>query len=118
MSQPTTRKYPAELKARAVKLAVAADQPIAQTAGDLGVNEHTRHTWSGKYHRAARPEKAVNDEHRDEALQRLRKDNARLQEERDIVKNLLRRAASLVSGETLVGGGIVALGEEWPSAYW
>ena len=44
MSQPTTRKYPAEFKERAAKLAVESEQPIAQTARDLGVNENTLHT--------------------------------------------------------------------------
>jgi transposase len=63
MSQPTTRKYPAAVKERAVKLAVESEQPIAQTAPDLGVNENTLHTWIGKYHRAERQEKEVNDEH-------------------------------------------------------
>jgi transposase len=86
MSQPTTRKYPAEFKERAVKLAVESDQPIAQTARDLGVNENTLHTWIGKYHRAEHQEKVVNDEHLYEELKRLRKDNARLKEERDILK--------------------------------
>jgi transposase len=42
--------YPAEFKERAVKLAVESEQPIAQTARDLGVNENTLHTWIGKYH--------------------------------------------------------------------
>ena len=84
MSQPTTRKYPAEFKERAVKLAVESDQPIAQTARDLGVNENTLHTWIGKYHRAERQEKVVNDEHLYEELKRLRKANARLQEDRDL----------------------------------
>jgi transposase len=50
MSQPTVKKYPAEFKERAVKLAVESDQPIAQTARDLGINENTLHTWIGKYH--------------------------------------------------------------------
>jgi transposase len=86
MSQPTTRKYPAEFKERAVKLAVASDQPMAQPARALGVNENTLHTWIGTYHRAERPEKVVNDEHLDEALKRLRTENARLTEERDIFK--------------------------------
>jgi transposase len=85
-SPPTTRKYPAEFKERAVKLAVESDQPIAQTACDLGVNENTLHTWSGKYHRAERQEKEVNDEHLYEELKRLRKENPRLQEERDILQ--------------------------------
>jgi len=86
MSQPTTRKYPAAFKERAVKLAVESEQPIAQTARDLGVNENTLHTWIGKYHRVERQEKEVNDEHLYEELKRLRKENARLKEERDIVK--------------------------------
>jgi transposase len=48
--------YPAACKKRAVKLAVASDQPMAQTARDLGGNENTLHTWIGKYHRAERQE--------------------------------------------------------------
>jgi transposase len=78
--------YPAEFKARAVTLAVESGQPIAQTARDLGVNENTFHTWIGKYHRAARQEQQVNAEHLYEELKRLRKENARLKEERDILK--------------------------------
>jgi transposase len=86
MSKPAMNSYPAEFKERAVKLAVASDQPIAQTARDLGVNENTLHTWIGKYHRTVRQAKAVNDEHLYEELTRLRKANARLKEERDILK--------------------------------
>jgi transposase len=86
MSQPTTEKYPAEFKERAVKLAVESDQSIAQTARDLGVNENTLHTWIGKYHRAERQEQQVNNEHLYEELKRLRKENVRLKEERDILK--------------------------------
>jgi len=86
MSQPMTKKYPAAFKERAVKLAVESDQPIAQTARDLGVNENTLHTWIGKYHRVERQEKQVNDEHVYEELKRLRIENARLKEEREILK--------------------------------
>ena len=86
MSQATMKKYPAACKERAVKLAVDSDQPIAQTARDLGVNENTLHPWIGKYHRTERQEKEVHDEHLYEELKRLRKENARVKEERDIVK--------------------------------
>ena len=86
MNQPTMRTYPAAFKERAVKLAVESDQPIAQTARDLGVNENTLHTWIGKYHRTERQEKEVQDEHLYEELKRLRKENTRLKEERDILK--------------------------------
>jgi transposase-like protein len=41
MRQPTTRKSPAACKERAVTLAVASEQSIAQTARDLGVHENT-----------------------------------------------------------------------------
>jgi transposase len=83
MSQPMTQKYPAAFKERAVKWAVESDQSIAQTARDLGGNENTRHTWSGKYHRAERQGQQVQDEHLYAALKRLRKEKARLQEERE-----------------------------------
>ena len=84
MSQPMTKKYPAAFKERAVKLAVESDQPIAQAARDLGVNENTLHTWIGQYHRVERQEKQVHDEHVYEELKRLRKENARLKAEREI----------------------------------
>jgi transposase len=106
------QKYPAEFKERAVKLAVASDQPIAQTARDLGVNENTLHTWIGKYHRVERQTPQVKDEHLYEELKRLRQENARFKEERDILKRPRRTsrpscrevrldspAASRVSGE-------------------
>jgi transposase len=72
------KSYPAAFKERAVQLAVESDQPITQTARDLGVNANTWHTWIGTYHRAERQEQQGQDEHLYEELQRLRKDNARL----------------------------------------
>ena len=86
MSQSTTKTYSAAFKERAVKLTVESDPSIAQTARDLGVNENTLHTWIGQYHRAERQEQQVQDEHLYEELKRLRKENARLKEERDILK--------------------------------
>ena len=77
MSKPAMKGYPAAFKERAVQLAVASEQPIAQTARDLGVNENTLYTWIGQYHRVERQEQQVHDEHLDEELKRLRKENAR-----------------------------------------
>ena len=54
---------PAAFKARAVQLAVASAQPIAQTARDLGVNENTFHPWMGKYPRVERQEQQGHDAH-------------------------------------------------------
>ena len=75
-----------QLLSRSSQLLDNPDQAISQTAGDLGVNENTLHTWIGKYHRNARQEKEVQDEHLYEELKRLHKENARLKEERDILK--------------------------------
>ena len=86
MSTPALKGYPAACKERAVQLAVESEQPIAQTARDLGVNENVFHTWIGKYHCVERREKQVNEAHLYEELKCLRKGNARLKEERDILR--------------------------------
>jgi transposase len=78
--------YTAEFKARAVKLAVESDQPFSRTAEELGINKNTLHTWIGKYHRANGVQRKVSDDHLYEELKRLKKENARLKEERDILK--------------------------------
>jgi transposase len=101
MGKPAMKSYPAEFKERAVKLAVESDQPIAQTARDLGVNENTLHTWIGNYHRVERQEKHVQAEHLYEKLKRLRKDNARLKAEREILKKAAASCAPQLPCSTL-----------------
>jgi len=81
-----TKQYPTAFKERAVKLAVESDQSIAQTARDLGVHENTLHTWIGQYHRAERQEQQGQDEYLSEEVKRLRKENTRLKEERELLK--------------------------------
>ena len=90
--------YTTEFRESAVKLAVESDQPIAHTARDLGVNENTLHGWIKKYHM---PNKTVatsagNESFHDE-LKRLRKENKRLREEREILK----KAAAYFAKESL-----------------
>jgi transposase len=79
--------YAAELKESAVKLAVESDQPVTKIAEELGVNKNTLHTWIGKYH-GPQKQKAgqVEEQHLYDELKRLRKENKRLAEERDILK--------------------------------
>ena len=104
MSQQKPNSYSAAFKERAVKLAVESDQPIAQTARDLGVNENTLHTWITKHHGARDQQARVNAEHVYDELKRLTKENALLKEERDILKNGLPDGAGLVWTETPVAG--------------
>ncbi len=50
MSQKKSNSYTAEFKEAAVKLTVDSDQPVAQTARELGVNVNTLHPWIRKFH--------------------------------------------------------------------
>ena len=79
--------YSSQFKQDAVKLAVESEKPIAQTAKDLGVNPNTLYTWISKYHQPEAPaSKGSVDKHPYEELKRLRRENAQLKEERDILK--------------------------------
>ena len=79
--------YSAEFRESSVKLAIGSDKPISQTAKDLGVNPNTLHTWINKYSQPKEHNKIVRtDEHLYEELKRLKKENARLIEERDLLK--------------------------------
>jgi transposase len=70
-----------------VKLAIDSDQPIAQTAKGLGINPNTLHTWINKYSQPKEQNKALRtDEHLYDELKRLKKEIARLTEERDLLK--------------------------------
>ena len=87
MSKEKMKSYSAEFKERAVKLALKSDQSVAQTARDLGVNENTLHTWLSKYHQGGNGTPGpLGAEHLYEELKRLKKENALLKEERDILK--------------------------------
>jgi len=50
------------------------------------VNKHTRPTWIGKYPRTQAVEKQVGEAPLDDELKRLKKEKARLKEEREILK--------------------------------
>jgi transposase len=87
MSQEKPKIYTAEFRASAVKLANESDKPIAQTAKDLGINVNTLHTWISKYSRPQSTDKTVRtDDHLYDELKRLKKEVAKLTEERDLLK--------------------------------
>lgn len=97
MSQEKPNTYTAEFRASAVKLANESDKPITQVAKDLGINVNTLHTWIGKYSRPTENNKTVRtDEHLYDELKRLKKEVARLTEERDLLK---KAAAYFAKGQ-------------------
>lgn len=87
MNAAKPKVYTAEFRESAVKLANETDKSVAQTARELGINENTLHTWINKYSRPIKNAKSVRtDEHLYEELKRLKKEVARLTEERDLLK--------------------------------
>ena len=98
MSQKKSNSYTAEFKESAVKLAVESGQPVAQSARELGVNVNTLHTWISKLHDKQTSEASgvVDDKHLYAELKQLRRENARLKEERA----LLKKAAAFFARES------------------
>ncbi len=88
MSEETKKpnSYTSEFKESAVKLAIESDQPIAATARDLGVNVNTLHTWIGKYSKPKQQLAERTDEHIYDEVKRLKKELARVTQERDLLK--------------------------------
>ena len=87
--QKKPTRYTNEFRQSAVKLAVESDQPISRIAKELGVNENTLHTWISKYHKpVAVGAAAAGAEPMHDELKRLRKENKRLREEREILKRV------------------------------
>lgn len=78
--------YSEEFKQSSAKLAVESNQSIAQTAKNLGVNVNTLHGWIKKYTRQLKNKTLPNEPNLYEEVQQLKKENARLKQERDILK--------------------------------
>ncbi len=89
MSRKKPNNYTSEFKESAIQLAIESNQSIAATAKELGLNVSTLHTWINKYHsvsEGAKPAKSLNKEHIYDENKRLRREVARLKEERAILK--------------------------------
>jgi transposase len=96
VSTQAKQKYSAVFKENAVKRANESNN-VAETACELGIKEKTLYNWVYQYSQRAKPAKAVRtDEHLYDELKRLKKEVARLTEER----NLLKKAAAYFAKET------------------
>lgn len=81
------KNYTPEFKQSSAKLATTSEQSISQTAKDLGVNVNTLHGWVNKYYpNKISTQQATSNEDLSEEVKRLRKENSRLKQERDILK--------------------------------
>ena len=95
MTKPKPKIYPAEFKESAVKLAIESNKPMAQTAKELGIPVNTLHTWIGKYSKRMESQMVISTHHFDE-IKQLKKELARVTQERD----LLKKAAAYFAKES------------------
>ena len=76
-----------EFRKEAIHLALTSSQSIAKTARDLGIKESTLYSWiSSAKDKTLVVGEEGNETNLVEELNRLRKENARLKEEREILK--------------------------------
>ena len=79
------KRYTAEFKAEATRLAQRRDRSIAEVARALGVHPEVLRSWVRRARVASEPVREAPASLKEEN-RRLRRENARLQEERDILK--------------------------------
>ena len=91
----TRPPYPPEFRAEAVRLVRSSGLPLPELARELGVSPQSLRNWLGQAQiDAGEREGLISDER--EELRRLRRENARLREERETLK----KAATFFARET------------------
>ncbi len=93
--QRPRRSFTPEFKAEVVELCRAGDRTVGQVARDLDLTETSVRKWVAQADIDAGLKEGLTTAERDE-LARLRKENRRLREDRDI----LRRATAFFAKET------------------
>jgi transposase len=81
------KSYTREFKIEAVRMTTEGGMSVAQAARDLELNENTLHNWRRQFRQwGAAPNAGKEALSQAEEIQRLRRDLARVREERDFLK--------------------------------
>ncbi len=81
------KTYTREFKIEAVRMTTEGGIKVAQAARELGINENTLHLWRRQFREwGAGPNAGKEALSQAEEIQRLRKELARVREERDFLK--------------------------------
>jgi transposase len=80
------RSYTEEFKAEAVRAATAGDRSLTQVARDLGVNASVLQSWKHRLNASSDKVTGDREESLEQELRRLRRENASLREDREILK--------------------------------
>lgn len=93
MGKRTKTSYSLEFKQSSARLAVESNQPVSKTAEELGINSVTLHGWINKFHPDFK-RKNTTSPTAEQELKRVKKELARVKQERDILKKAAAYFAS------------------------
>ena len=94
------KQYPEDLKQTAIEMALQGDRSARLVAVELGISPKTLYGWLRRYrqeHGLSSDDEVKQQESMEEELKRLRRENARLKMEREILK----KATAYFAKETL-----------------
>ncbi len=80
------QRYSQEFKQTAIELVLAGDKSAMQVARELEMSEKTLYNWLRQYRRENNNETDQGADDAQSELRRLRRENAALKQERDILK--------------------------------
>jgi transposase len=86
MKKSRAQVYTLEFKKSSAKLAATANQPLTETAKELGVNKNTLAGWVKRYYPKVNIASKEVDNDFETKLKEIQKELSRVKQERDILK--------------------------------
>ena len=80
------QRYAEEFKQTAIELALSGERPVSQIARELEMSPKTLYHWLRQYRQLHEGSNRQEAESLEEELKRLRRENAQLRQERDLLK--------------------------------